>query len=333
MHVEYLIIGQGIAGTLLSYELMKAGKKVLVVDDPARIKASLSAGGLLNPFSAREWAPMRSQEQYLPTALDTYRQLEQLLQIPLLQEISLLVFPENEERRAVFHTAANMLPEQVQVLKQEEPWLNFFRAPFGLGMIQGPHRVDAGLLIGKWREYLVEKAAILETHFDPAQLRIGDKGVEYQDISAAFIVFCEGSAGQYNSLFPDLPFTRNRGEALLLSIPGLPGSHVYQQELRLIPRSDGLFWCGSNYSWDFSDLEPDIAWREAKTKQLEAWLKLPFSIAEHLVAERPTTAGQRVICTRHPEYGSVYLFNGLGTRGFSSGPWHARQLSISLLQN
>lgn len=332
MHTEYLIIGQGIAGTLLSYELVASGREVLVIDDPLPVKASLSAGGLLNPFSAREWTRMRSQEQYLPAALETYRQLEQTLQVPLLQELPLLFFPENEMRSKTFRTAALQLPQHLQVLdtKEQAPWSSYFQIPFGMGSVQPLHRVDAGLLLTTWRNYLKERNVLFEQHFEPAQLRVSDGRVSYRDISATYIIFCEGSAGRYNPLFPRLPFTRNRGEALLLSIPGLPDERVYHHELRLIPRSDGLFWCGSNYSWEFNDLQPDQEWCRDTVKKLEHWLKIPFSIAAHLVAERPTTAGQRVITARHSEFPQVYLFNGLGTRGFSSGPWHARQFLASL---
>jgi glycine/D-amino acid oxidase-like deaminating enzyme len=33
-HVDFLIVGHGIAGALLTYELQQAGKSVLVIDTP-----------------------------------------------------------------------------------------------------------------------------------------------------------------------------------------------------------------------------------------------------------------------------------------------------------
>ncbi|MCC6185918.1 MAG: FAD-binding oxidoreductase, partial [Chitinophagaceae bacterium] len=49
IHTEYLIVGGGIAGTLLSYELLCAGKSVYLVNDEKPQAASLVAAALLNP--------------------------------------------------------------------------------------------------------------------------------------------------------------------------------------------------------------------------------------------------------------------------------------------
>jgi glycine/D-amino acid oxidase-like deaminating enzyme len=93
--------------------------------------------------------------------------------------------------------------------------------------------------------------------------------------------------------------------------------------LRLVPRSDGLFWCGSNYTWNFDNLLPDEQWKQDAIIELESWLKLPFTIKAHIVAQRPTTAGQIPFIGIHPEHNTVAIFNGLGTRGFSAGPYWA----------
>ena len=53
MKVDYLIIGQGLAGSLLVHELQKAGKSCFVLDDPKQIKASEVAAGVVNPVVFR----------------------------------------------------------------------------------------------------------------------------------------------------------------------------------------------------------------------------------------------------------------------------------------
>jgi len=127
-----------------------------------------------------------------------------------------------------------------------------------------------------------------------------------------------------------LPFTRNRGEALLLHIPGLSGQAIYHSKLRLVPRGDDLFWCGSNYQWNYTSLEPDAAWRKNTIAELQRWLKLPFEVVDHIVAERPTTAGQVPLIGLHPGKPSAGILNGLGTRGFSAGPFWATELARKL---
>ncbi|HRQ52567.1 MAG TPA: FAD-dependent oxidoreductase, partial [Agriterribacter sp.] len=55
-----------------------------------------------------------------------------------------------------------------------------------------------------------------------------------------------------------------------------------------------------------------------------------FTVVDHMVAERPTTAGQQFLTGIHPDMPSVVIFNGLGTKGFTCGPALARALCRQL---
>ena len=48
MHVDFLIIGQGISGTFLYHELVKSGYRVLVIDEQRKNSASQVASGVIN---------------------------------------------------------------------------------------------------------------------------------------------------------------------------------------------------------------------------------------------------------------------------------------------
>ncbi|HIV04190.1 MAG TPA: FAD-binding oxidoreductase, partial [Candidatus Spyradosoma merdigallinarum] len=47
--LDFVVVGQGLAGTLLALELEKRGRRVLVVDDGWKTAASRAAAGVLNP--------------------------------------------------------------------------------------------------------------------------------------------------------------------------------------------------------------------------------------------------------------------------------------------
>lgn len=53
MTVDYIIIGQGISGTWLSYYLLKENKTILVFDKQHLQSASNVASGLINPVTGR----------------------------------------------------------------------------------------------------------------------------------------------------------------------------------------------------------------------------------------------------------------------------------------
>jgi len=329
LQTDFLIIGQGIAGTLLSFELMRHGKKVLVLDTADPFKASLVAGAVLNPMAGKHWSPAPQADIFLSKAHETYRNMEQLLGISILQETALHVFHESEEKRALFEQKQQLFPQYLSIASNNDS--PYFNISHGQGMIRGISVMDAKTLLAEARRYLKAQEAFMEAIFDENLLEIQQDSIRYKDITASKIIFCNGVAVMKSSFFQSLPFTRNRGDVLVLDIPELPETAVYHRKLRLVPKGNQQFWCGSNYQWNFEDLLPDEGWRKASKAELRSWLKIPFKIKDHIVAERPTTAGQKPFVGIHPEYTSVAIFNGLGTRGFSSGPYWACELAKQLV--
>lgn len=313
MDTDFLIIGQGITGTLLSYQLLQLGNRVMVLDEGMPHTASRVAAAVINPRSGRQWKPAPDAPIFIPAALEMYRSLEQLLQLPLLRQTPICIMD------------AALPGMDTEGLQQTE----FFSVPQS-GLIDDSWLVDAAALLQGWRRYLEGKGMFRKERYIATALDMSGGAVQYDTIKARAIVFCEGAAARYNPLWRDLPFTKNRGEALLLSIAGLPADVIYHHELRLVPREKELFWYGSNYRWQFDDLLPDEQWRTDALKALEQWLNLPFRVEDHIVAERPTTAGQVPLLGRHPHFPAAAIFNGLGTRGFSSGPYWARELAQHL---
>src|SRR3954468_13152651 len=51
--VDYIIVGQGLAGSALAWELMQRGKSLLVFADPGSNRASAVGARLFNPITGR----------------------------------------------------------------------------------------------------------------------------------------------------------------------------------------------------------------------------------------------------------------------------------------
>ena len=329
IQADFLIIGQGIAGTLLSYELINQGKKVLVIDKFNPTKSSLVAGAVLNPMSGKHWAPSPRAAVFIPKAIQTYRSIEEILNTSILTETRLNVFHESNEKRIQFEQQRKAFPsffEEHVDLKNI-----FFKNDFGCGVINGLYQIHAEILLKQWRLYLESRNAFIEGEFEFGEIEFLPEEIRYRNISTSKIIFCIGAEAVSSPYFQCLPFTKNRGEALIVSIPDLPEDAIYHKHLRLIPKGNGLFWCGSNYIWNFENLKPDEIWKANAIKELKQWLQLPFSVKDHIVAQRPTTEGQVPIVGMHPQINNVAIFNGLGTRGFSSGPYWAYELAKQLL--
>lgn len=323
MQVQYLIIGQGIAGTLLSYLLWKNNKSFLIIDEPHNAPvASRVAGAVINPVNVNQWSAVPGYASHLDAALKFYAGMEASLGISLIQKLSMLVFPENGRKKQLFEGHRQQLVNYIQLPDDEEQVMGkkLFNAGFGMVKLSPVWKVNAAELLSGWSGFLKEKGLLIREHCKTEDCHITGEGVRYREIIAEKIIFCEGAATAKNPFFSKLPFTPNRGEALLLSIPALPADHIYHHRVRLVPAGEGLFWCGSNYRWQFEDLLPDQNWRQQTEDLLTKWLTVSFKTVDHRVAERPTTAGQQVFVGLHPAFPRVAIFNGLGTKGFSRGP-------------
>jgi glycine/D-amino acid oxidase-like deaminating enzyme len=158
-------------------------------------------------------------------------------------------------------------------------------------------------------------------------MHLTDEGVEYNGISAKKIIFCDGISSTANPWFSLLPFSANKGEALIIRCEDLPTDHLYKRGLVLVPLpEEGLFWFGSNYQWEYENDKPSPEFYKTASNMLKQFLKIPFEVVDHKAAIRPATLERRPFVGFHPQYPSIGILNGTGTKGTSLAPFFANQL-------
>ena len=64
-HYKYIIIGQGIAGTILSMRMQEAKHNHLVIDNPKLSSSSKIAAGLANPIVLKRLKWVKDAELFL----------------------------------------------------------------------------------------------------------------------------------------------------------------------------------------------------------------------------------------------------------------------------
>jgi hypothetical protein len=116
-------------------------------------------------------------------------------------------------------------------------------------------------------------------------------------------------------------------------VPGLPAKHLYKKTNVIAPWQDELFWVGSSYDRDFKDDKPGVAFHEQTYSWLKHFLKLPFTIEDHIAALRPTTVERRPFIGMHPHQTQVGIFNGMGTKGVSLAPYFGKQLAEHVINH
>ena len=114
-HVDYLIIGQGLAGSLLSWELIKQGCSIHLIDNQQE-NASQVAAGVINPVTGMRLVKSNDIDTLLPCARQTYQELSQFFQQDFYIEKSMQRIIRSDKERLKFHLVHHGFIEEEIIL-------------------------------------------------------------------------------------------------------------------------------------------------------------------------------------------------------------------------
>ena len=325
MDVDYLIIGQGLAGTLLVHEFMQAGKSCYVIDNPNQQKASEVAAGMINPVVFRRLTKSWLIDELYPQLLKTYAKLEKQLDIKLYYPLQIKkVFGKDEADFWQKQTIENELKSYLLPTTDREK-SEFIKNDFGIGTVKQSGRVDLKLLIHSMQTTLKKKQLIRFEKLNFDELILAETGVRYQDIEAKKIIFCEGHGVSQNPFFKDLRFRHTKGEVLRIKTNHYNSNFILNKAIFLMPEGNQYYRLGATYDWkDLSENKTEKAKNELQEK-LSNVFSDTYQVVDHQVGIRPTTHDRRPVIGIHPTHRQIGIFNGLGSKGTMLGPYFARQ--------
>lgn len=331
MHTDFLIIGQGISGTFLSWFLTQKGISNIVVDEYRTDIPSRVAAGLINPVTGRRVVKSWKIDELMPFAEKAYTALGKHLGVEGIRKKSIIDFFPNEK---VLNNFREKIAEGIDYIHMHgtEDYRSVFNYDFGYGVVTPAYIANLREILPLFRRTLLEEGRLLEDVFDHEQLEVTPEHIRYKDITARYIIYCEGAHGYFNPYFGKLPFALNKGQALIIKVPGLPPDNIYKKTHSIIHLYDDYFWIGGGYEWEFKDSKPTDAFRQQMENFLKGWLKLPFEIIEHKAAVRPATVERRPFAGMHPVCKNIGILNGMGTKGCSLAPYFSLQLIEHILE-
>ncbi|HKR04058.1 MAG TPA: FAD-dependent oxidoreductase [Bacteroidia bacterium] len=335
MNFDFIIVGQGIAGSLLGYELIKAGKKILILDIELAENSSKTGAGIMHPVTGRRMVKQWKADTLIPFAKNKYRELEKELGNKLFYEVPILEIYTSVKNRNDW--AARSSEQGLEEYLGEEiragMLQKYFKADAGGILIKGSGYVDMEELVMSLQNYFQSKNAYSRGIVTSDQLIFEDGLIKRGKHTASKIIFCEGYGVKHNSFFSKLPFLPVKGEILEIFSEELPQDYIVNREMYILPTGNHHFKAGATYEWDF---ENDIASEKGK-KQIDTFLKkflnVKYEITEHRAAIRPSTQDRRPYIGLHPVYPHIGIFNGLGTKGAMLAPYFAKQFADFLIHS
>lgn len=348
MH-NFLIIGQGLAGTLIGYRLEKAGQSVVYLDHPGQTSASSVAAGIINPVTGRRYVKSWRIDELLPAARSLYAELEAELGSQFWYDLPLVRTLFNRGELNEWDVRSN--DENYADYTEDNPALGAFKElthpAFAYAGIRHTARVDIGKLVAAYREKLVNEGRFYAAPFQYADLEFTEEGnfkvavslPKSQEeshptttvLSAENVIFSEGWRGNQNPWFNYLPFGGAKGEVLHVKLAGPMPDRMLKHRVFLVPQQDDTFWVGATAENRFTNDQPtadNAAFLEDRLKELVC---VPYEIVGHQAAIRPTVKDRKPFLGRHPNYPKLIIFNGLGTKGASVAPLTSQWLAEHLL--
>lgn len=328
MIADYLIIGQGICGTWLSYYLLKENKSIIVIDKKNLQSASNVAGGLINPVTGRRVVTTWMADELMPCVWNEYNAIGNDLNETFISQKNILVFPSAPDLQQAFNERMQQQNSYIQkpVLKKEA-FYAYFNFPFDVFEISPCYVVQMHALLNNWRWHLQQKNIFIEEEFDENLLEINADFIQYKKIQAKKIIYADGVQSAQSKYWKSLPFALNKGQALIVEIDGLKTLNTYKfGHITLINLKNDLWWAGSSNELSFQTAEPTENFKASTGSLLKSILKKQFIVKEHWSALRAATVERRPFAGFHPLYKNIGILNGTGSKGCSLAPWFAKEL-------
>ena len=329
---DYIIVGQGLAGSVLAFQLMEEGKKIVVIDENHLQTSSKIAAGLCNPVVFKRLTKSWLVESVLPLAVNFYRKQEQLLNNNFYQEMPIYKLFVDEKESSFWKQKSNE-PELFEWIndKNEKPFdEQYITMPYGASKVLQSGFLRTKKWLQAFQEYLSKNNAFVESTFDYADLKIEASAFYWKNFKAKGIIFCEGYKNSFNPYFNHLPFKLTKGEVLSVDFENLTLDAAINKGVFILPY-DGAYKLGATYNWDEIDENISEKAKEELLNKAQKFIKDNIIVNKHEAGVRPTVRDRRPLLGVHHQHNNFFIFNGLGTKGVMLAPWLAQKFVRYLL--
>lgn len=318
--LDYLIIGQGVAGSCLGLKLINENKSFTIIDHP-QDKASTIAAGVYNPVVLYRFALIWQAEIQMKLMRKYFQEFEFLLNDKFNFELPTYRILKDENEIHAWQKKATQ-PELTPYINDEVFTSKFseIHAPFGFTEVKNTGRIDLENCLNSFQSYLNKHQLYQQEIFDFSSLEVHSDKIFYKNFEAKNIVFCDGFGIKNNPYFNYLPIIGVKGEVLKIKTKHPVPPAIWKGNQFLMPIENYICYAGSNYNREDLSYEPTEQGKNEIINGIKEFYHGDFEIISHQAAVRPTVIDRRPVIGRHPIQKNMFLLNGMGTRGTLLAP-------------
>lgn len=333
MDIDYLIVGQGLAGSLLAWELINRNCKVIIIDNGME-NASKVAAGLINPITGQRFVKSTDVDYLLPYAKKYYTELASVFKQTFYIEKPLFRLFKNANEIEAAHkrlSQPDYLP-YLGKLNRSADSLKDVSSPFGFIEQHQTGYLLTNYLLVSLKEFFINNQCYQQATIDYQDIQL-QPTLKWKHITPKRIIFCEGYHAGSNPWFNWLPFQLAKGEILTVHHSSLRLKNILNFGNWVIPLDAQLFRVGSTFDRENLNGQPTDLGKNSLIKSLES-IYHPLtegSIVKHQANIRPCTLDKHPFIGHHPIFTQLSIFNGFGAKGSLQIPWYSQKFADTLL--
>lgn len=325
--INFIIVGQGIAGSVLAFTLIKAGYSVFVINNPNVSLSSKIAAGIFNPVVFKRLTKSWLADDLIPELQAFYGFWEKELNTTFIHQRNIIkAFAEEQEKNLwikKYNEGNVFLDNQIyQDLAIDE---NYTVKSYSKVLQAG--NLDVANFLESTTNYLKNKQSYKEEYFDYSKLVVTENKLMYDTLIASNIIFCDGHLITKNPYFNWIPMKPAKGEVLTIRCTALKlNEDIFNKGCFIMPLGDDLYKVGATYEWKQLNDSATEKGKDELLKKLNSVVTSPYQIISHDAGVRPSVIDRRPVIGNHPQYKNLFIFNGLGTKAVMLAPYFAKQL-------
>jgi glycine/D-amino acid oxidase-like deaminating enzyme len=331
MNIDFLIIGQGLAGSLLAWQLMQQGRKIIIIDNGLE-NASQVAAGLINPITGMRLVKSAEVDKLLPIAKQRYAQLTDFFQQDFYIEKPMLRIFNSDKARINAEKRLNN-PDYLDYLGDRHITVEPLNTPFGTVTHQQTGYLLTRLLLRSLKDFFIVNGCYQQAVFDVADIQF-QPTLHWQAIVTKHIIFCEGYHASHNPYFAWLPFQAVKGEILTIAHHHPLPDAILNYGQWLIPLNPYQARIGATFDRENLNNQPTELGKNTLLDGVKTLVDdFKYALLDHQANVRPCTLDKQPFIGFHPQYPQLAIFNGFGSKGSLQIPCYAQQFAHVLTGN